>query len=180
MKKYLISTLLVGAMVLSFARLNFAEDAGVPADSGGVQALDNAMVSGPVYVYNEFAASETNTYTVKLKGATYLTVSGGDCCDVGDTYTITAMRKKPSPKQTKTGTFGSSIASTCEPPTSGYNGDVTLNDPKKVVVKVKPKNFVTVWAHGSYLKFDSDGKMAIKTKGTYCGVCCVQESGLIK
>lgn len=175
MKSYLISMLLVAASVLSFASLTFAEDASVPTASDGVQIMDEIEVSGPVFIYNQFAGQgSVNTYIVKLKGATYFTVSAGDCCDTGDTYSMEATRKKPAPKQTETSTFGTSIANTCAPPISGYEGEITLNDPKKVVVKVKASGIHSNEAHGTYLKFDSDGTMKIKTKGSYCGVCCSQ------
>lgn len=174
MKRYLIS-MLFATVVLSFASMIFAEDAAVPTASNGTQTMEEIELSGPVYIYNEFAGlSSVNTYTVKLKGATYFTVSAGDCCDAGDSYSMEATKKKPAPKQTKNSTFGTSIASTCEPPTSGYEGAITFNNPKKVIVQVKPTSLEADKAHGTYLKFDSDGKMKIKAKGTYCGVCCVQ------
>lgn len=175
MKRYLMSLLLFAAVVLSFASLTFAEDASVPTASDGVQIMDEIEVSGPVFIYNQFAGQgSVNTYTVKLKGATFFTVSAGDCCDTGDSYSMEAERKKPSPKQKKTSTFSTSIANTCSPPISGYEGAITLDDPKKVVVKVKPTSLEANIAHGTYLRFDSDGTMKIKTKGSYCGVCCSQ------
>lgn len=173
MKRYLMSLLLFAAVVLTFASLTFAEEAAVPTASDGLQATDEVELSGPVYKYNEFAGSSSvNTYIVKLKGASYFTISAADCCDTGDTYSMTAVRKRPAPKQKKTSTFGTSIASTCEPPTSGYEGAITFNNPKKVVIKVKPKSLEADIPHGTYLKFDSDGTMTITAKGTYCGVCC--------
>lgn len=175
MKKFLISMLLAAAVVLSFASLTFAEDAAVPTASYGAQITDEIELSGPVLIYNQFAGQgSVNTYIVKLKGATFFTVSAGDCCDTGDSYSMEAERKSPKPKQKKTSTFGTSIASTCEPPISGYEGAITLDNPKKVVVKVKPTSIEADVAHGTYLKFDSDGTMKIKTKGSYCGVCCSQ------
>ena len=175
MKRYLISLLLFAVVVFSFASLTSAENAAVPVASDGMQTTDEIELSGPVYMYNEFAGSgSVNTYIVKLKGASYFTISAADCCDTGDTYSMTAVRKRPAPKKKKTSTFGTSIAGTCEPPTSGYEGAITLNNPKKVVVKVKPTSLEADIAHGTYLKFDSDGTMTITTKGTYCGVCCSQ------
>lgn len=173
MKRYLISLLLVAAVILSFASLTFAEDAAVPPASEGMQTTDEVELSGPVYKYNEFAGkSSVNTYIVKLKGASYFTVSAADCCDSGDTYSMTAIRKRPAPKQKKTSAFGTSIASTCEPPASGYEGAITLSNPRKVVVRIRPKSLEADIPHGTYLKFDSDGTMTITAKGTYCGVCC--------
>lgn len=132
-----MSLLLFAAVVLSFASLTYAEDAAVPPASDGMQTTDEVELSGPVYKYNEFAGnSSVNTYTVKLKNATFFTISAGDCCDQGDSYSITATMKKPK-KQTKTSTFGTVIASTCEPPTSGYEGAITFTNPKKVIVQVK-------------------------------------------
>lgn len=175
MKRYMISMLLAAAVALSIASLAFAEDTAVPPASDGMQTTDEVELSGPVYKYNEFAGkSSVNTYTVRLKRASSFTISAGDCCDTGDTYSITATMKRPKPKQTKKSTFGTSIASTCEPPTSGYQGAITFHKPKLVIVQIKPTSLEADIPHGTYLKFDSDGKMTIKAKGTYCGVCCSQ------
>lgn len=171
MKRYIMSLLLFAAVVLSFASLSFAENAAVPNASDGLQATDEVELSGPVYKYNEFAGSSSvNTYTVRLKKAASFTISAGDCCDSGDSYSITATMKRPK-KQTKKSTFGTVIGGTCTPPTSGYEGAITFPKAKLVIVQVKPTKLEANIPHGTYLKFDSSVKMTIKAKSDYTGVC---------